>query len=223
MTKKKPDRCQELMITAQQLFYTKGYENTSINDIVNAVGVSKGAFYHHFASKTAILEAIVDEAMSQLYTTVQAIVADSSLSAIPKWQSLSQLFSSWQTDHQQEVIETGRMLMMEENILVLHKLRTESFQILAIEMSKIIAQGVAEGVFQTEYIQETAEMVMALLTQFDIMIGDLIYIPEKFEDRKTMALRKLRSTQMGIELLLGAPAGSMPIMNEKTLLSWIID
>ncbi len=44
---KAPDeRRTEFIETAQALFYTKGYERTSVNDIIEAVGVSKGAFYY---------------------------------------------------------------------------------------------------------------------------------------------------------------------------------
>jgi hypothetical protein len=42
---KAPDeRRSELIATAQQLFYTKGYERTSVSDIVKAVGVAQGTF-----------------------------------------------------------------------------------------------------------------------------------------------------------------------------------
>jgi len=52
---KAPDvRRSELIACAQRLFYSKGYENTSVSDIVNEVGVAKGTFYYYFKSKQAI-------------------------------------------------------------------------------------------------------------------------------------------------------------------------
>lgn len=42
---------QTIMMVAQQLFATKGYNGTSMNDIVKESGVSKGAIYNHFESK----------------------------------------------------------------------------------------------------------------------------------------------------------------------------
>ena len=63
---KAPDeRRSELIATAQQLFYTKGYERTSVSDIVKAVGVAQGTFYYYFGSKQAILEALVAELTAQ--------------------------------------------------------------------------------------------------------------------------------------------------------------
>ena len=40
------------------LFMEKGYEQTTIQDIVNELGMSKGAIYHHFKSKEEIIEAL---------------------------------------------------------------------------------------------------------------------------------------------------------------------
>ncbi len=63
---KSPDeRRSELVAAAQQLFYTKGYERTSVSDIVKAVGVAQGTFYYYFGSKQAILGALVTELTAQ--------------------------------------------------------------------------------------------------------------------------------------------------------------
>ena len=74
---KAPDeRRSELIATAQQLFYTTGYERTSVNDIVKAVGVAQGTFYYYFDSKQAILEALVAELTAQQHVLFQDIVTD---------------------------------------------------------------------------------------------------------------------------------------------------
>lgn len=46
-TKEPEERRRELIACAQTLFYTKGYEGTSVSDIVNAVGVAQGTFYYY--------------------------------------------------------------------------------------------------------------------------------------------------------------------------------
>ena len=58
--KKGEMRRDELLATAERLFYTKGYEKTSVQDILTEMNFSKGGFYHHFASKLAVLEAICE-------------------------------------------------------------------------------------------------------------------------------------------------------------------
>ncbi len=74
---KTPDeRCSDLTATARILFYTRGFENTSISDIVNKVGVAEGTFYYYFSSKQAILEAVVEELIAHSLVLVQPIITD---------------------------------------------------------------------------------------------------------------------------------------------------
>lgn len=57
--KKPPDaRRNELLDSAQALFFSKGCEATTITDIMESAGVSKGGFYHHFTAKEDLLEAL---------------------------------------------------------------------------------------------------------------------------------------------------------------------
>ncbi len=48
----------EILQVSERLFHEKGYENTSIQNIADSCGLSKGALYHHFKSKEEVLERI---------------------------------------------------------------------------------------------------------------------------------------------------------------------
>ena len=50
----------EILDVAQRLIYTKGYEQMTIQDMLDDLQISKGAFYHYFDSKQAVLEALVE-------------------------------------------------------------------------------------------------------------------------------------------------------------------
>ncbi|MCP4357929.1 MAG: TetR/AcrR family transcriptional regulator [Chloroflexi bacterium] len=214
------ERRAQFIATAQQLFFTKGYENTSINDIIKAVGVSKGAFYHHFGSKTAVLEAIVTQIAEQAVANMQAIITDETLSAIPKWQKAVQLNNSWKIERKAEMLETSRLMHMDENILLAHKIRTETLKGMAHEMAKIISQGVNEGIFDVEHILETAEIMMVNISTLSETMNELIFNYEKYDDPAAVALQKNAAVQTAVERLLGAPSGSMPIIDKDTLIAW---
>lgn len=65
---KYPERTREKILDVSfQLFAKKGYEKTSIQDIVNALGMSKGAIYHHFSSKEEILESIAQRKIGRAH------------------------------------------------------------------------------------------------------------------------------------------------------------
>lgn len=71
--RKGDEKRQELLNTAEKLFCRYGYEATSVQDILDVMKLSKGGFYHHFASKEDVLKALCDRraARAAEYTAVQ--------------------------------------------------------------------------------------------------------------------------------------------------------
>jgi len=66
MTRKGELLRQRIVAAADELFYQQGYENTSFNDIANAVEISCGNFYFHFKSKDEILKAVIDKRLENI-------------------------------------------------------------------------------------------------------------------------------------------------------------
>jgi len=56
----------QLIEVATRLFAEHGYEGTSIEAVLSAAGVSRGALYHHFAGKEALFEAVVSAVSEQV-------------------------------------------------------------------------------------------------------------------------------------------------------------
>src|SRR5579864_2815063 len=76
----------EILDAAQRLVFNKGYERMSIQDILDDLRISKGAFYHYFDSKPALLEAFIERGQDDLDKVFHAIVDDPNLSARDKFQ-----------------------------------------------------------------------------------------------------------------------------------------
>jgi AcrR family transcriptional regulator len=64
----------EILDTAESLFYSKGYDETAVSDIVKEIGVAQGTFYNYFQSKEAVLEAIVNRHFSKVFNKIEDIV-----------------------------------------------------------------------------------------------------------------------------------------------------
>jgi AcrR family transcriptional regulator len=221
---KKPDeRRSELIACAQKLFYLKGYESTSVRDIVDEVGVAKGTFYYYFDSKTAVLEAVVDELIAQAQAILQEIVADETLAAIPKWIQAFQVVGNWKIERKDEMIALLRLLQKDENVLLQYKMWMQATQVLSPELAKIIAQGVEEGVFETESIQDAVEIALAIARGVRDTIYDTLLNPNRYDDPAALAWRKITAVQTAIERVLGAPPGSLPIIDEQSLAAWFKD
>lgn len=221
---KAPDvRRSELIACAQQLFFTNGYEKTSVSDIIAEVGVAKGTFYYYFDSKQAILEAMIDELLDQSMAILQEIVADETLAAIPKWVRAFQVIGSWKTARKEELIDIMRLIMMDENVFLQHKFKAQALQVMAPEIAKIIHQGVEEGVFDTSFVQESAKIVLMITQSMSESMGDLILNSSSYDDPAALAQRKVSAIETAIERVLNAPAGSLPLIDPQTLAIWFDD
>ena len=82
--RKGEEKRQELLNTAERLFCLSGYEATSIQDILDEMKLSKGGFYHHFASKEELLTALCDRRAQRAaaYTAAQLEAAESPLARL---------------------------------------------------------------------------------------------------------------------------------------------
>jgi AcrR family transcriptional regulator len=71
--KRNDGRRNEVIETAEKLFYTNGYEKTSIQDILDSMHFSKGGFYHYFDSKLSLLEAICEQRTEEMCEMARAV------------------------------------------------------------------------------------------------------------------------------------------------------
>ena len=59
---------EKILEVSQRLFLEKGYDNTTIQDIVNGLGgLTKGAIYHHFKSKEEIMDALSEKMFTSTF------------------------------------------------------------------------------------------------------------------------------------------------------------
>ena len=220
-TVKHPDvRRSELIGCAQKLFYTKGYESTSVRDIVDAAGVAKGTFYYYFDSKQAILEAVVDELIVHSVTLIQNIASDPALNATEKWKMALGAVGSWKADHKEKLIALMRMMQSDENALLYCKVQTKTVETIAPEMGKIAVQGVEEGLFDTEFAESAAEIALSSSLTLSNSLTDLILNPQNYENPAAELLRKVAAVQSAIERILGAEEGSLPLMDHDLAYVW---
>ena len=93
----------ELIDCAQALFLQKGYERTTINDVIAATALSKGAFYHHFRAKEDLLEAIAARFAEQAMATAAAVQGDASLTALQRLNALLAMSREWKAENLQRL------------------------------------------------------------------------------------------------------------------------
>lgn len=221
------ERHAEFLEVAEALFYKKGYERTSVKEIIDALGVAKGTFYHYFDSKVDLLEALVERRMEQLYGQLQRIVEkvlnDPSISAAEKFEQLFVQIGSWKVDNPEFVRESVRIYYQDENVLFRTKMIEAATEKMTPLFADVIRQGVAEGAFKVAYPEEAARLVFVLNRTFSEAVVSMMLAGES----KDVAVRRmeprLETYERSIERLLGAKEGSLHLIDMEHIAVWFSD
>ena len=76
VVKEAEERRNEILDVAEKLFGTKGFDQTSTNDILNEIGIARGTLYYHFKSKEEILDAMIERIDKQLVAKAKMIAGN---------------------------------------------------------------------------------------------------------------------------------------------------
>lgn len=223
---KEPDvRREEILTAAQRLFYSKGYDKTSVRDIIDSVGIAKGTFYHYFESKHALLEAIAEKLIGQSETLMRAVAADTSLDAIQKMLRLYLVIGRWKTGNREQMIMFLKAMYQDGNILLRHKLKRLGLMSARPAISGIIKQGIEEGVFDVEDgdLMSLAEIFMQTSQSFSEALGNIILNADQYENPAQTAKDKKIAYERAMERILGAKKGSLPLFDTTTIDQWFVE
>jgi AcrR family transcriptional regulator len=198
-----------IMDVAQRYIATKGYEQMTTQDLLESLQISKGAFYHYFESKQALLMALVERFAEHAEQLIIPIASDRALPAEDKLLRFFDVLDQFKRDNLDVVFAVLRIWYADENALFRHKLYLARIKRLAPWLSQIIQEGAAEGVFTTPYPVHAARMIFALLEDLGYAIVELLLVEEG------APLDFARMTQIGeataeaLERVLGMRSGRL--------------
>lgn len=161
MVKKNPEQTLENILNiSAQLFTEKGYEQTSIQDIINAVGMSKGAIYHHFKSKEEILEAVLEKHSEYLEQMLQKWI-DENNSCTAKEKLIRILHNNW-SYNEESSLTTSMVTQAKNPHFILGAMQTNVKRSAPI-FAKLILEGKEDGSITTDFPDECAEVFFLLI------------------------------------------------------------
>lgn len=204
-------RRREILNVALQLMHDKGYAAMTIEDVLGALQISKGALYHYFRSKQALLEGVVDQMGEAATARLQHIADAPDQTALDKLHAYFAASYAWKSENATAVATLIRLWHDENNALLRQKLAQGSMRTTAPFLESIIRQGVAEGVFDTDFPHEAA----GIITAMGLHLADA-FIEAIEADGATgidisgpRARTAVAAYQQAFERILGLPDGSL--------------
>ena len=202
MIKEGKERRKELLNIAGNLFISKGFDNTSITDILNEAGIARGTLYYYFKSKEEIMDAIIEEYTEKIVIDANTIAGRKDIDVLEKF-FLITASMNMKRDGKEDIIE---YIHRPQNALMNEKTNRIIIDKITPILSKVVLQGVEENIFSTKYSYEAVEIILV----YSIHAFGYEFMA-KADDEK---IEKIKAFLYSIERLFGAKEGTFDVLEE---------
>jgi AcrR family transcriptional regulator len=216
-TKEYHERKNEILDVAQELFFTKGYKQTSIESIIKKIGVAKGTIYYYFKSKEDLMDKLVKRMTNQILIEVKKITERTDLDALTKLNRAYITTRNVKLENIELIKLYLKVLYKDENIILRHKIYMSNVDLLVPEFAKIIQQGVEEKVFNTPFSRKAARLIFELAQILSDSTAKLFLEMDENPGIIEKLKKEIDIYEDGVERIIGAKKGSINIVDRKVL------
>jgi AcrR family transcriptional regulator len=162
-----------IISSAYEIFSIKGYEKTTIEEIIKHADCSKGGFYHHFKSKEEILELIVSNYMEELIKIFEKNVFNNHDSFIDKFNEIFVVTSQFKLKQLTEWSKVSNIFIFAGNDSILMQLQKK----FKTTLTKTYCEVLTAGKNSTISVDTSPEILAELCTRVVMWIYEAVGKP----------------------------------------------
>jgi len=192
----------------KELFLKEGFEKTSVQKIIDEIGIAKGTFYHYFNSKDEFLDEIIKDIYNKIYDELASEIDSYEGNAIEKLNQLFVFNKKIVRKHRGEFLD----LKKEANMKFREKMREIIIEKYRPIADCIIKQGIEENIIHVKY----ADMIPMLIIRNFIGITmdfDVLFKEKRYDEM----VRRIKMFEFVVERILGIDEGLIKIYDGSVL------
>ena len=190
-------RRREILVAARELFVKKGYEQTSVNDILKIVDIAKGTFYYYFASKEEVLEAIILDIVEEGARKAEQIIKDKSIPLVKRIM-MAIMAQTPEFEGSEEIKEEMHKV---ENAKLEQLYTKAMLKRMTPVLREPVIEGMEQDIFHLEYPMECIETIL--------LLGHMMFDCAVFEWEMEEYPKKIQAFLCNTERMLGTKEGEL--------------
>jgi len=213
-----------ILDAAQRLVLSKGYERLTVQDLLDDLQISKGAFYHYFNSKPAVIESLSERLVSDATQALVPIAQDPAPGAQDKLKRFFDEIVRWKAARQNLFVTMLPVWYAPDNIAFRLRVQRAVAKQLAPLLTAIVRRGVDEQQFVNADPEHAGAIVVALIQALQDSIADqLIAVAYRLPDapRTKEIVATYAAHIEAIERYLGVATSVLYRADSRTVNSWI--
>ncbi|MGJ4787996.1 TetR/AcrR family transcriptional regulator [Leptospira koniambonensis] len=207
---------ERILNESRRLFFEKGYETTSIQDILSALDIAKGTFYHHFQSKEELLEEIAVQFAKEAHAAMQAEIGDLGTegTGLDKLRRALIVARNWKKGKSEEVRFLLESLFSASNLQLRDKIRRKSVDLSFPLFASLIVEGQQDGSLRSEL---RADHLTSIIFDLSDALGEKVafYLLGRSKESEADLYDLMLSYHKTIEDLLGCPDGGLDYFSRE--------
>lgn len=209
------DRKLQILSSAQTFFFSRGYEQTSVQAIIDAVGIAKGTFYHYFKSKEELLTEWVILQVDRVMEELGGILDREDLDFYGKFTLMHDHTGAWKRENAAMMIPMLKILYSDENIVLRTRMNSIFIDRLSYYYTRLIEEGNRDNLFSKPfpYPEVAAKLIISLGLGIGQDIADLyLTVSDHPENRKKIE-ELILGYENSINRILGLPDGKLKLFD----------
>ncbi|UDF18413.1 TetR/AcrR family transcriptional regulator [Bacillus pumilus] len=186
---------QQILDVSTKLFQEKGFEKTSLQDIIQELNMSKGAIYHHFKSKEEILRAVMERQFRHATEKLEDLIKHTE--AAHAKEKLQRILEQLVADPKSHSIDGILVDQIKNPQFVVEGMKAGVNQD-ALKIKQLILEGIDDGSMTTAFPGEVAEVFMLLV---NIWLNPTLFARDEQETSQRLLFLQQMMKGLGVDVV----------------------
>ena len=209
----------QILDTAERLFFERGYDRTSVQDILDALEMSKGGFYHYFDAKDSVLRAVSERRVQGRFDRLVAELSSARRGSVDKLNLLLGMANLFEAEDAPFAALLLKLCYQEKDAAMCAHRRRVLIDRLLPYVNEVIGEGLADGSFHTRYPMEIGRLLLLMACDVDDEVCNLLADNPDNPEVMLRLLELLNTWRDSAERLIGAPYGSIALFDVGRLVN----